>query len=70
MQVLEARLRRWQEEWGNRVGVADAQLQGRIEQELIWALIHGKSWKLSPERVRELQMGCVTQYCKQSNPIK
>jgi hypothetical protein len=68
--VLEARLKRWQEEWGNRVAEADAQHQGRIEQELVWALIHGKSWKLSPERVRELQLGCITQMCKQSNPIK
>jgi len=66
-QVLEARLKRWQEEWGNRVAEADAQQQGRIERELIWALIHSKSWKLSPERVRELQLGCITQMCKQSN---
>jgi hypothetical protein len=68
--VLEARLKRWQEEWGNRVAEADAQNQGRIERELVWALIHGKSWKLSPERVKELQMGCITQMCKQSNPVK
>ena len=69
-EVLEARLKRWQEEWGNRVVEADDQQQGRIERELIWALIHGKSWKLPPERVRELQMGCITQLCKQSNPIR
>jgi hypothetical protein len=69
-QVLEARLKRWYEEWGNRVAEADAQHQGRIERELIWALIHGKSWKLSPERVRELQRGCITQLCKQSNPLR
>ncbi len=69
-QVLEARLKRWQEEWGNRVVEADDQQQGRIERELIWALIHGKSWKLPPERLRELQMGCITQMCKQSNPIR
>ncbi len=68
--VLEARLKRWQEEWGNRVAEADAQHQGRIERELIWALVHGKSWKLSPERVRELQLGCITQLCKQSNQVR
>ncbi len=68
--VLEARLKRWQEEWGNRVAEADEQHQGRIERELIWALTHGKAWKLSPERLRELQMGCLTQMCKQSNPIR
>jgi len=69
-EVLEARLKRWQEEWGNRVVEADDQQQGRIERELVWALIHGKSWKLSPERQRELQIGCITQMCKQSNPIR
>ena len=69
-QVLEARLKRWQEEWGNRVVEADEQQQGRIERELIWALIHATSWKLPPERVRELQMGCITQLCKQCNPIR
>ena len=69
-QVLEARLKRWHDEWGNRVTEADAQHAGRIEREIIWALVHGKSWKLSPERVRELQMGCITQLCKQSNQVR
>ncbi len=68
--VLEARLKRWQEEWGNRVVEADEQQQGRIESELVWALIHGQSWELRPERLRELQMGCITQMCKQSNPMR
>jgi hypothetical protein len=65
--VLEARLRRWQEEWGNLMAEADEQHQGRIERELIWALSHGNSWKCPPERMRELKIGCVTQMCKQSN---
>jgi hypothetical protein len=69
-QVLEARLKRWQDEWANRVAEADAQQQGQIERELIWALVHGKSWKLSPERVRDLQLGCLTQLCKQSNQVR
>jgi hypothetical protein len=69
-QVLEARLKRWQEEWGNRVVEADEQQQGRIESELVGALIHGESWKLPPERLRELQMGCLTQMCKRSNPVR
>lgn len=68
--VLEARLKRWQDDWGNRVAEADEQNQGRIESELIWALSHGNSWKLPAERMRELKMGCVTQMCKQSNPIQ
>jgi hypothetical protein len=69
-EVLEARLKRWQEEWGNRVVEADDQQQGRIERELVWALTHGNAWKLSPERLRELQMGCITQMCKRSNPVQ
>jgi hypothetical protein len=69
-EVLEARLKRWRDEWGNRVVEADDQQQGRIEQELVWALIHAQSWKLPPERVRELQKGCITQMCKQSNPVQ
>lgn len=68
--VLEARLTRWQEEWRDRLVEADAQHQGRIERELIHALINGKSWKLSTERVRQLQTGCMTQLCKQSNPVR
>jgi hypothetical protein len=67
--VLEARLKRWQEEWSNRMAEADEQQQGRIESELIWALSHGNSWKLPPERMRELKMGCITQMCKQNNPL-
>jgi len=68
--LLEARLKRWQEQWRDRVAEADAQLQGQIERELIYALIHGKSWKLSPERVRELQTSCLTKMCKESNIVR
>jgi hypothetical protein len=65
--VLEARLKRWREEWRDRVAEADAQYQGRIEREIISALVNGKSWKLSPQRVQELKTSCITQLCKQSN---
>ena len=68
--LLEARLNRWQEQWRDRILEADAQQQGQIERELIYALIHGKSWKLTPERVRELQTSCATQLCKQSNLVQ
>jgi hypothetical protein len=67
--LLEAHLKRWQDQWRDRVAEADAQLQGQVERELIYALIHGKSWKLSPERVRELQTSCLTQMCKQNNVV-
>jgi hypothetical protein len=67
--VLEARLKRWREDWTERVAEADAQQQGQIERELIHALINGKSWKLTPERVRELRASCITKLCKESNPV-
>jgi hypothetical protein len=66
--VLEARLKRWQEEWRDRVVEADSRNQGQIERELIYALINGKAWKLSESRVKELRTGCLTQLCKSSNP--
>jgi hypothetical protein len=65
--ILEARLTRWREQWRGHIADADAQLQGQIERELIYALINGKSWKLPADRVRELQASCLTQLCKQSN---
>ena len=68
--LLEARLKRWQKQWRDRVAEADAQQQGRIERELIYALINGKSWKLPLDRVRELQTSGVTQLCKRSNQVQ
>jgi hypothetical protein len=68
--LLEARLKRWREQWRDRIVEADAQHQGQIERELIYALINGKSWKLTLERVRELQTSCATQLCKQSNLVR
>lgn len=63
--ILEARLKRWREQWSDRLAAAEAQHQGRIEHELIFALIKGNSWKLPPNRVRELHASCMTQFCKQ-----
>ncbi|HKU74627.1 MAG TPA: hypothetical protein VJR02_11945 [Pyrinomonadaceae bacterium] len=68
--VLEVRLKRWREDWTERVTEADAQQQGHIERELIHALTNGKSWKLPPERVRELRASCITKLCKESNSVK
>jgi hypothetical protein len=67
VKVLEARLKRWREEWRERVADADAQNQGQIERELIYALVNGKSWKLPAARVQELKSSCITKICKQSN---
>ena len=68
--VLEARLKRWREEWRDRVAEADAQHQSQVERELIGALINGKSWKLPPERVKELRNSCITSLCKQSHLMR
>lgn len=65
--VLEARLKRWRDEWRDRAVEADDQHQGQIEHALISALINGRQWKLAPERVQELKESCVTRLCKQSN---
>jgi hypothetical protein len=67
--VLQARLERWRKEWGDRISEADANLQGMIEREVVYALVHGKSWKLSLERVKELQQSCVSKFCRQSNQV-
>jgi hypothetical protein len=65
--VLEARLKRWREQWGNRIGEPEFETQGRIERELIHALINGKNWKLPAERVKELKQGCLTKLCKDTH---
>jgi len=68
--LLEARLNRWRADWADRVTQADPQLQGQIEREVVYALIHGKSWKLPPERARELAASCITKLCKDSNMVR
>jgi hypothetical protein len=64
--VLESRLERWRKDWGRRGVEAETNLQGMVERELILALIHGKAWKLAPERVRELEQSCATRLCRQN----
>jgi hypothetical protein len=66
--AIEARLDRWRKDWSTRATEADANLQGTIERELVSALVHAKSWKLPPERVKELEQSCVTKLCKQNFP--
>lgn len=67
-EIIEARLERWRKEWGNRAAEAQINLQGTVEREMIWALTRSKSWKLSPERIKELEQGCVTDLCRQNFP--
>ena len=68
--LLEARLKRWREEWRYRVAEADAQHQGQLERELIHGLIYGKSWKLPPEQIEALKKSCITKLCKESNLVR
>jgi hypothetical protein len=68
--VIEARLQRWREEWGERKTEADSNLQGTVERELIMALTRAKSWQLSPEQVKELQQSCITNICRQNFHIQ
>ena len=65
--VLEARLKRWREEWRERAAEAEAQHQGIVERDLIYALINGKSWKLPVEQIEALKKSCITKLCKESN---
>ena len=68
--VLEARLERWRKEWANRIAEAETNLQGTVERELVYGLMHAKSWKLSPERIKELQQNCLTKHCQQNFPAR
>jgi len=68
--VLEARLERWRKEWANHSVEAETDLLGTVERELVYGLIHAKSWKLSSERVKEFQQGCITKYCRQNFPAR
>jgi hypothetical protein len=66
--ALESRLGLWRKEWGSRPSDAETNLQGTVERELILALLRGKSWRLSPERIKELHQSCITKMCRQSVP--
>lgn len=65
-QVIQARLERWRKEWGSRAAEAQTNLQGTAEREMVEALMRARSWKASPEQVRELEQGCVTDFCRQN----
>lgn len=64
--VLAARLERWRREWEDRPVEADANMQGSVERELIYALLTGKAWKLTAEHAKELKQSCVTNLCRKS----
>jgi hypothetical protein len=65
--ILRARLQHWRKDWSERVAEADANRQGLVERELIYALLHGKAWKVTPEQANELKTSCVTKMCKDNN---
>lgn len=64
--IIEARLERWSKDWRDRSAEAEANLQFTVERELIMALTHAKSWKVSDERYKELRQGCVTKGCRET----
>jgi hypothetical protein len=64
--IIEARLERWKKDWGGRPAEAETNLQFTVERELIMALTHAKSWKLSEGRYKELRQSCVTKGCKET----
>ena len=68
--VLEARLNRWRAQWRDKLVEANAQRQAQVERELVYALINGKSWQLSAERLNELKAGCLTQTCKSAVQVQ
>ena len=51
---------------GQPSGRSGPQDQGKIERELIWALVNRKSWKLSTERMRELQLAALRSFANKS----
>ena len=55
---------------GGSRGQVDAEQQGQVERERIYALVNSKAWKVSDQRVQELKTSCVTQLCKRSNPVQ
>ena len=69
--LIEARLARWQKEWGGRVAELDAEgsdaalsAQGMVEVNLVSALLLGERWKLTDEESHRLKNSCMTQACK------
>src|SRR5262245_213672 len=72
MRLIEARLDRWVKEWGRRAAELDAagddtktNIQRMTQVNLIQALMMGKAWKLSEEKINQLKQSCVTQACRQ-----
>ena len=72
MRLIEARLDRWVKEWNGRGAELDAAgddnklaFQRMAQVDLITALMTGKSWKLSEEKINQLKQSCVTKDCRQ-----
>jgi hypothetical protein len=72
MSLIEARLDRWVKEWKARGAELDAAdqdqkvpMQSMTQVNLIIALMNGKAWKLSEEKIKQLKQSCVTKTCRQ-----
>src|SRR5262249_31924048 len=62
VRLIEARLDRWVEEWGGRGAELDAAgddakmvIQRMAQVNLIQALLNGRAWKLSEEKIKQLK---------------
>jgi hypothetical protein len=72
MRLIEARLDRWVKEWNGRSAELDAAgddnklaFQRMVQVNLITALMMGKAWKLSEEKINQMKQSCVTKACRQ-----
>src|SRR5262249_55006204 len=77
MRLIGARLDRWVREWRARGPELDAAgddnkaaIQRMAQVNLIQALLLGKAWKLSEEKINQLKQSCVTKACRQHFPIQ
>jgi hypothetical protein len=74
--LIEARLDRWMKEWGKRGAELDVastdtnSVQRMVEINLIEALLLGKAWRLSEEKIKELKQSCVTRACREHFQIR
>jgi hypothetical protein len=74
--LIEARLDRWMKEWGKRGAELDVastdtnSVQRMVEINLIEALLLGKAWRLSEEKIKELKQSCITRACREHFQIR
>jgi len=61
--MIRARLDRWRKKWAGQGEKLDPE-QGRLEGDLILALIHGKNWQIDETEASRLKESCVSHECR------